>query len=166
LRLRDRFTIAPSQTRVIPIVIEQTAPFRDDSIQLHLLLTSGHISRNISVVIPVVHKKWSPSERHALKGTFFFSASNPSAFITVPPTLEPPRQQLPILALRSYYISCKYHCLISSDFVADGAGVDIFTQDFWVKILPETQFSWMIVGTGRTSWVKNFLLNHSHGTVN
>ena len=71
--------------------------------------------------------------------------------------LEPPRQQLPILALRSYKISLKYHYLISSDFVTDGAGVDIFTQDFWVKILPETQYSWMIVATGRTSWVENSL---------
>ena len=106
LRLRDRFTIAPSQTRVIPIVIEQTAPFKDDSIQLRLLLISGQISRKLSAVIPVVHKKWGPSERQALKGTFFFSTSNPSAFIALPPMLEPPRQQLPILALRSYYISC------------------------------------------------------------
>ena len=70
--------------------------------------------------------------------------------------LEPPRQQLPILALRSYKISLKYHYLISSDFVTDGAGVDIFTQDFWVKYLPKTEFSWMIVATGRTSWVENF----------
>ena len=67
--------------------------------------------------------------------------------------LEPPRQQLPILALRWYYISCKYHYLISSAFVVDGAGVDIFRQDFWVKSLPKTEFSWMIVATGRTSWV-------------
>lgn len=78
--------------------------------------------------------------------------------------LEPPRQQLPILALRSYYISCKYYYLISSDLATDGAGVDIFTQDFWVKYLPKTEFSWMIVATGRTSWVENFL--HNHGTVN
>jgi len=99
LRLRDRFTIAPSQTRVIPIVIEQTAPFKDDSIQLHLLLTSGQISRKLSLIIPVIHKNWGSSERQALKGTFFFT-SNPSAFIAVPPMLEPPRQQLPILALR------------------------------------------------------------------
>jgi hypothetical protein len=94
------FTIAPSQTRVIPVVIEQTAPFRDNNIQSHLLLTSGQISRNLSVIIPVVHKKWGSSQRQALKGTFFFSTSNPSAFIAVPPMLEPPRQQLPILALR------------------------------------------------------------------
>ena len=154
MRLRDMFTIAPSQTRVIPVVIEQTAPFRDDSIHLHLLLTSGQISRNLSVNIPVVHKKWGSSERQALKGTFFFSTSNPSAFITVPPMLEPPQQQLPILALRWYCISCKYHYLISSGFITDGAGVDIFGQDFWVKSLPKTEFSWVIVPTGRTSWVE------------
>jgi hypothetical protein len=94
------FTIAPSQTRLIPIIIEQTAPFEDDSIQLHLLLTSGPITRHLSVIIPVIHKKWGLSQRQALKGTFFFSTSNPSAFIAVPPMLEPPRQQLPILALR------------------------------------------------------------------
>ncbi|KAF8803609.1 hypothetical protein BYT27DRAFT_7109472 [Phlegmacium glaucopus] len=133
LRLRDRFTIAPSQTRVIPIVIEQTAPFKDDSIQLHLSLTSGQISQKLSVIIPVVHKNWGSSERQALKGTFFFLTSNPSAFIALPPMLEPPRQQSPILALH-------------------GAGVDIFGQDFWVKSLPKAEFSWVVVPTGRTSW--------------
>lgn len=60
----------------------------------------------------------------------------------------------------------QHHYLISSDFVTDGAGVDIFTQDFWVKYLPKTEFSWMILPTGRTSWVKKLLFfYHNHRTL-
>jgi len=36
---------------------------------------------------------------------------------------------------------------------SDGAGVDIFDHDFWVKAMPESQRSWIVIPTGRTSWV-------------
>ena len=111
MRLRDRLTIAPSQMRVVPIIIEQTAPFRDDSIQLDLFFISGQISRKLSAIIPVVHKQWGSSEPQTLKGTFFSFTSNPSAFLAVPPMSEPPRRQLPIIALRwSFY--CLYFAQI------------------------------------------------------
>lgn len=35
----------------------------------------------------------------------------------------------------------------------DGAGVDILSQDFWVRSLPYNHASWIVVPTGRTSWV-------------
>ena len=36
----------------------------------------------------------------------------------------------------------------------DGAGVDIFESDFWIKALPRQQRSWVIAPTGRTAWVR------------
>lgn len=59
-----------------------------------------------------------------------------------------------------FYISRKY--LIFSGSISDGSGVDIFGQDFWVKSLPKVEFSWVIVPSGRTSWVKlSSNVNHS-----
>ncbi len=39
----------------------------------------------------------------------------------------------------------------------DGAGVDIFTMDFWIKALPRQRHSWVIAPTGRTEWVRGDL---------
>lgn len=54
--------------------------------------------------------------------------------------------------------------------ILDGAGVDIFTEDFWVQSLPDNQNGWTVVPTGRTSWVAasspecfSFLLTISTG---
>ena len=35
----------------------------------------------------------------------------------------------------------------------DGAGVDIFALDFWIRALPRQRHSWVIAPTGRTEWV-------------
>lgn len=40
---------------------------------------------------------------------------------------------------------------------SDGAGVDIFGHDFWVKAMPENPRSWTVIPTGRTSWVRVLL---------
>jgi len=35
----------------------------------------------------------------------------------------------------------------------DGAGVDIISQPFWGEVVPRQKFSWVVMPTGRTSWV-------------
>jgi hypothetical protein len=92
-------------------------------------------------------------ERRAIRGSYFYAQSMPTTFIAVSPVLlglDKPRP--PILALRKvpYLIFYEWHSKI---LVLDGAGVDILQQDFWVLSLPKNKYSWMVVPTGRTSWV-------------
>ncbi|KAF8163069.1 Alpha/Beta hydrolase protein, partial [Crassisporium funariophilum] len=134
LVLRDSITIAPSQTRVVPIYIDQTASYRDEVLHLEITMASHEASQTLSVTIPITHRKaWPYFERQALRGTFFFAKSTPSVFLAVPPMSEPPEQHRPIIALH-------------------GAGVDVIEQDFWMKSLPLNKFNWIVIPTGRTSW--------------
>ena len=36
----------------------------------------------------------------------------------------------------------------------DGAGVDIFEQQFWSDSLPQNKYNWVVIPSGRTSWVR------------
>ncbi|KDR81373.1 hypothetical protein GALMADRAFT_263657 [Galerina marginata CBS 339.88] len=134
LQLRTKVKIAPSQTRVLPISIEQSLPYFGENVAVNVTLVCGDSVHTISVIIPIIHRQLSTPERQSIKGTFFFANSTPSAFIAIPPrTSEHTEKAPPILTLH-------------------GAGVDVLVQEFWAQSLPDNKASWMIVPTGRTSW--------------
>ncbi|PPQ74189.1 hypothetical protein CVT26_004486 [Gymnopilus dilepis] len=135
LKLLNTITIAPSQTRVIPIEIIQSAPYFDlKDIVIELTFVSENISHVVPISIPINHLQQKASERQSFTATFFYANATPSRFIAIPPfTQGTGGNALPILALH-------------------GAGVDIFGHDFWVRSLPQNPVSWIVVPTGRTSW--------------
>ena len=51
------------------------------------------------------------------------------------------------------FLACMLQLIYLSVCNPDGAGVDIFGHDFWVRSLPQNPVSWIVVPTGRTSWV-------------
>uniref|UniRef100_A0A8H8CMV3 Peptidase S9 prolyl oligopeptidase catalytic domain-containing protein n=1 Tax=Psilocybe cubensis TaxID=181762 RepID=A0A8H8CMV3_PSICU len=135
LVVQDGFTIAPSQTRVVPVIIKQTLPFYGDSLEFTLLLTSDRASKNLSVSIPLVHHDMKTVGSISIKASYFFASSMPTAFIAIsPPSRSTIKKAPPIMALH-------------------GAGVDILGDGrFVIDAFPNNKEGWLVVPTGRTSW--------------
>lgn len=119
--------IAPLQTRVVPLFIDQSAPFVDEVIEFDILLKSGLLVEKLSLSIPITHQFLTSLGRRALKGTFVWAGSSASTFLAMPPTFDNAEQSPPILALREClpmncgsstiiltvplrWCRCRYHC--------------------------------------------------------
>ncbi|KAJ7470355.1 hypothetical protein FB451DRAFT_1038083 [Mycena latifolia] len=131
--------IAPSQTRIVPLRIIQTAQFSRPRLDIKLTVTSDTDTKSmtVSVVLPLKHlPRWSEKTLSAIKGSYFYAQEMPTVFSVFPPLLdnvEDQKPQPPILCLH-------------------GAGVDIISQAFWIDSLPRQQHSWLITPSGRTPW--------------
>jgi len=158
LKLSNAHTIAPTQTRIIPFFIEQTSPFFDKEIRFKVIVTSGEMRESLSVSLPLKHHrqlhqvtaKWT-----IIRGSHLTSGLVPTTFLVIPPSSISDPLGPPILALREYLIPPNWLTNGIYSTVIDGAGVDIFGQDFCSQSLPENKHSWMIIPSGRTSWVCN-----------
>ncbi|KAK7023879.1 transmembrane protein [Favolaschia claudopus] len=133
-------TLAPSQTRIVPLRIIQTKPFTRPTLGIRLTLTSSS-SKNqevtLSASLPIKHlPAWSKGDNlSAIMGSYFYAQEMPTAYTAFPPLLdnvEHQEPQPPILCLH-------------------GAGVDI-AQSFWIDSLPPQQHSWVVAPAGRTAW--------------
>jgi hypothetical protein len=92
--------IAPLQTRIVPLFIDQSAPFVDEVIEFDILLKSGHLVEKLSLSIPITNRFLTSLERRALKGTFVWAGSSASTFLAIPPAIDNAEQTPPILTLR------------------------------------------------------------------
>ncbi|KAF9557681.1 hypothetical protein CPC08DRAFT_774315 [Agrocybe pediades] len=140
LRLKQQISLAPSQARTVSIVISQTKPFHGNSIDVEIVLTANGVTKSLVVAISVNHKTPGTAGRQWIQGSYFFAGYIPSPFLAVLPTsiTEDGQHPLPLLTLH-------------------GAGVDILGDGFWVTSLPDNGASWILVPTGRTSWVSIFI---------
>lgn len=107
LTLLQRETIAPTQTRIIPIVISQEEVFFEQYIVFDIVLESADSKLDLlSVAIRVKHHTSLGSqdreERTLVQGTYLYAHAMPTAFLAVPP--KPGRSGPPILALRSCFL--------------------------------------------------------------
>ncbi|EGN96142.1 hypothetical protein SERLA73DRAFT_124984 [Serpula lacrymans var. lacrymans S7.3] len=140
--------IAPTQTGIIPIHISQTKNTKLTELPIDLTVVSESTSFVISLTLPIKHHvQWTPTHYEAIKATYFFVESMPTAFLALPPkqpNLDSGSARAPILALH-------------------GAGVDIFEHTFWPDSLPRQGHSWIIMPTGRTSWVNLSILGTNPG---
>ncbi|KAK7693141.1 hypothetical protein QCA50_002707 [Cerrena zonata] len=128
--------LAPSQTRIIPLQLTQHGALMMTELEFLIYATSSFgMQSTIHVTIPIKQRQeWNTTEADAIKATYLFSASTPTAFLVKPPVYEDSGStRPPILALH-------------------GAGLDIFVHDLWPKALPRQQYSWTIFPTGRTAW--------------
>ncbi|KAJ6488662.1 hypothetical protein C8R47DRAFT_490907 [Mycena vitilis] len=129
-------TIAPSQTRIVPLRIVQKAPSRESLFEIKLTLTSD-TAKDLTFTVPLAVKhlpSWSTNVS-AITGSYFYAKEMPTAFSAFPPLLEnveSQEPQPPILGLH-------------------GAGVDI-SETFWIDSLPPQQHSWLVTPSGRTPW--------------
>jgi hypothetical protein len=146
------FSIAPLQTRIVPVFLTQTAPFDGTELIFNIrAISENGRTETLSITLPVKHHaSASISDGEILKGSFLFASSSPSLFLATPPMFKEEKPLPPVLALRK---SVRILRIPLMKAPLDGAGVDILSQDFWMKSLPTNRRSWIISPTGRTSWV-------------
>ena len=161
VELAHPIRIAPTQTRILPIRLTQLHPFFRDELKLNVTFVSEATSITLSVALPVRHiSQWTSSGRIAVRASYVYAGSMPTYFLVVPPrhvNLGTPRP--PILALRSSPSTrtSLYACGLLRNH-SDGAGVDVTQHTFWADALPRQNHSWIILPTGRTSWVPIYAL--------
>ncbi|KAH7927722.1 hypothetical protein BV22DRAFT_255973 [Leucogyrophana mollusca] len=147
LRLIDvETTLAPTQTRIVPISIAQTGSIDNAVTEIPIELrvirkTDTHSSGDVTPIHIVLRLKhlalWTPTEYIPVKGTYLFAKSMPTAFSVLPPKARNGENEeaakAPILAIH-------------------GSGVDVLEQRLWPDSLTRRAHSWVIIPTGRTSW--------------
>ena len=149
--------LAPSQTRIIPLKLTQRDQLTVAELRILLYAKSASgLESTVYVTIPVKnHRIWDSTVGDTIKATYLFSGSSPTAFLAKPPVYEENGlTRPPLLALRRLNsMPCIPISLIYYHHL-DGAGVEIFQNDFWPQALPRQQFSWTIMPSGRTAWVR------------
>ncbi|KAF7338633.1 Transmembrane protein [Mycena venus] len=132
-------TLAPSQTRIVPLRIVQSGRYTRASLGIRLTLTEAESNKTLalSITLPVKHHPaWSTGNLSTITGTYFYAQEMPTAFSAFPPLRENAEHEdpkPPILCLH-------------------GAGVDIASQSFWIDALPRQEHSWLLTPSGRTAW--------------
>ncbi|KXN90500.1 hypothetical protein AN958_04172 [Leucoagaricus sp. SymC.cos] len=135
LRLKQSTRIAPSQLRVVPLIVFQHRPFYSSSLEMvATAITESGDELQIHLTLPITQRNTASVYEHvALMATYLFGTSMPTAFTAIPPVNKPQNSNPPVLALH-------------------GAGVDTIKQTFWAKALPTSNLSWTVIPSGRTSW--------------
>lgn len=110
LRLKEETHLAPSQTKILPIVIEQNSDFRGGELRIRVWAQcqSTRYPTTVSITVPVKHLKgWDGNIRpkaYSIKASYFYAHSMPTNFMAVPPVHrnEGVVSKAPILCLRMY----------------------------------------------------------------
>lgn len=104
LKLQLEISIAPSQTRIVPLLISQNMPFYGLELKVEITMISAEgATRIVPISLPVNQlNRWTASAYKPIIATYFYSSSMPTAFVVVPPILHNSgTSQPPILALRA-----------------------------------------------------------------
>ena len=117
---------------------------------MDITMVDERISKVVAVSIPI--RNLTLGKSSIIKATYFYGLSMPTAFIAIPPSLHVEHSHPIILALRQYSYILFWR---ATDTGLDGAGVDIFEMHFWNDSLPRNQCNWIVVPSGRTSWVRH-----------
>lgn len=144
--------LAPFQTRVIPLAITQNSPFLHDSIELEIHVDTSASQVIIPISLDVSHlPAWTQNENSTLLSTYFSTTYTPTPFVALPPKcFDGGDSKPPILSLREPTSPFKYLTLKRA---VDGAGVNILVKPSYDCEPPRQRRSWVIIPTGRTSWV-------------
>lgn len=108
LSLLQKQRLAPSQTRVVPIIINQLKVFQKPILQLSITLFNSQTSSEVTLFPTLDIRHWSSwddvAEYKAIQATYFL-ADTPVPYQAIPPLL--PNHGLPkppILALREDFL--------------------------------------------------------------
>lgn len=105
LQLQRKTSIAPSQMRIIPLLIVQETAYDQPKLQIELTVVSNAgVTKVLNVVLDIRHLSiWTVSTYSPITATYFYSNSMPTAFVVVPPIYPNPREPWRhILALRTW----------------------------------------------------------------
>ena len=98
--------LAPTQTRVIPIVLTQTGEFHDAQLELELVAVSSSSTKTTLHIILPVHQftTWTAEKFDFIVATYFHATSMPTGFVVIPPKLPNDGAALPpLLDIRKFY---------------------------------------------------------------
>ncbi|KAF7295253.1 hypothetical protein MIND_01064200 [Mycena indigotica] len=128
LELTRKVVLAPSQSRIVPLRVLQTAEYPDSTLNITLVVASNE-GREIEVAVTLAVNQLTSDAAFIFAS--HFAAGVPMIFTAISPISE--SSGPPILALH-------------------GAGVDIVSNSFWAEALPRQQDRWIVAPSGRTAW--------------
>ena len=125
LSLLREVVIAPSQTRTIPIQLEQLCAIKEELLSFSLIVASLGPSKEgrqhvVPVQLRIKHLQfWTsdPLDQEPIEFTYFSATSHPTAFLVKAPFNPPEAESSPILALRKSSlldILLSFHVFITS----------------------------------------------------
>jgi len=96
--------VAPSQVRVVPLVILQHHIFRGDLLDVIVTIAYGSDQElEMAVSLPIKQRNSTEAPEHvAFKATYLYNSAMPTAFLAIPPVNHPQKSSPPILALRQF----------------------------------------------------------------
>ncbi|KIJ29883.1 hypothetical protein M422DRAFT_214788 [Sphaerobolus stellatus SS14] len=134
--LHERERLVASQTRIIPVLLNQKAPYLGKNLAIELAITNRRdlSYSSIKILLQLSHREFWDNTTNAGGITASYLLNGiPTSYIAVPPQL--PNGVIPRPAVLALH----------------GAGVDI-SDSFWPSSLPQQQHSWIICPSGLTSW--------------
>jgi hypothetical protein len=113
IRLLSAISLAPTQTRIIALELVQIKAYHGDGLEVTIELESGVHTAAITTVLPVKHHlHLGALNGPAIKATYFFAGTMPTAFLAIPPTaqnqVEP---KPPLLSLREFNLPWQWSAL-------------------------------------------------------
>ncbi|KAF8510217.1 hypothetical protein BU17DRAFT_55579 [Hysterangium stoloniferum] len=134
LTLLDKSFLVSSQTRIVPILLNQRAAFEKEELSMMVTVMNTKDSSQIVLMPTLSIRHWNSwedvAEFKAIRATYLL-AGTPTMYLAIPPLFHTTPQP-PIIALH-------------------GAGVEI-SQSFWPASLLRQPHSWIVCPSGRTSW--------------
>jgi len=99
--------VAPSQVRVVPLVILQHQIFHRDALDVVVTIAYGSDQElEIVISLPIKQRNSAEAPKHvAFKATCLYNSTMPTAFLAIPPVDHPQKSSPPILALRQFLMS-------------------------------------------------------------
>ena len=110
LELLSEIQIAPTQTRIVPLTIDQRAPISSRELRLSVDVECSDVTQVVTVVLPVKQlKRWDALHYEPIEGTYLFATCIPTLFLSLPPQYPAEHKHLPaILALRKSLIALRF----------------------------------------------------------
>lgn len=89
VKLLQETRLAPTQTRIVPLLISQEGPYSGDEISVSIWATSFSGQQTfLSFSVPVKQLTlWDADHYSPVTATYFYGTSTPTAFIAIPPKL-------------------------------------------------------------------------------
>ena len=110
LELMHETRLAPTQTRILPVVLTQTEEFHGSHLFIDLTaVVSASSQIVITITLPIKQfTLWETHHFDFITATYFYATSIPTAFVAIPPKLPNDGAALPpLLDLRKFHRSLK-----------------------------------------------------------
>ncbi|KIJ69668.1 hypothetical protein HYDPIDRAFT_24484 [Hydnomerulius pinastri MD-312] len=150
---------APTQTRIVPLVLElgvgECLPAEIKELGVELVCESTVAPKMcfvLSASLPLTHASlWTPADHDVtIKATYFFAQSMVTEFL-----VKPPREafgKASEAAVKDERNKKRRNRGNEPILALHGAGVEILTSSFWADSLLRQKYAWVVMPQGRSAW--------------